>query len=826
MPPETRERVLAAVDHFVPDPRRMLRDTLVSTGANRVDLCRVVALRGALGGSPEKLTLAAASLTGVLDPVLVGDGFHPDGSFLMHTCVAYPGTYGQVLLHGLTGLLRLLAGSPWQVPARERDRTVATVAATFAPLLPGGLMVDAVRGRAVSRHQERDADDGFRLAVDVADLAETLPEDQAETAARLRAWAKGWLTANTYRPLAEREPAQVATAARLLADATVRPDTGPLGHFPFPDMERVVHRRATWTYVLATNSDRIARFEYMNGENATGWHHGDGMAQLRLAADPYQYTDAYWPTVDPKRLPGVTVDTAPLPPGVGGDNGHEPLTGTRCAGSVTLPDEPLGLTVCDLRGTGSTLRAGRSWLFLPDAVLVAGSGVRATGGRRVETVVLARNLHTPQRPLPARLTVDGRPQPEALGRTVRHHGVRWAHVSGVGGVVFLPSGDGATARRPELCTLREDRTGSWRELNEGGPSDEVTRRHLTLWHDHGTDPAGAAFAHLLLPGTPFAAAAARAAYPGVEVVALREEVHAFRTTPRAPGTRDGRLTAVAFFAPGSAAGVTADGPCLVLLREDGAELRVAVSDPTRSVPVVRLTLAGSLVGRRRAVRRADTRLTVLADDGRRAGRGTGAQPLRLLAETGGSHSASLTATLTAGRPTATRRSLLLRPVAEATVRGGAHAGEHQAVHELLTVHHAERADDTHRALLRFALPPGRGEVTRAVLWLRGHVPNRPDTREDDLWQAPLAAHGPSGDAWDPSAVTWDTAPRPGPALGEGELTVYDDWVGLEVTAAVRAAGAGRLSLTLAQRHPGHRLLLRGRRAAADGPLLEVLTTRA
>lgn len=816
LPEDTLRRVLAAVDHFVPDPRRMLRGTLVSTGANRVDLCRIVALRGALGGAPAKLASAASSLAGVLDPVPVGDGFHPDGSFVMHTWVAYTGTYGQVLVRGMVALLRLLVSTEWEVPARERDRTVAAVTESFVPLVHGGLMVDAVRGRAVARHQERDADDGFRLAVDVADLAETLPTTAAPTAHRLRAWAKAWLTANTYRPLAEREPAQVATAARLLADDTVRPGREPLGHFPFPDMERVVHRRRGWTYVLAMNSDRIARFEYMNGENATGWHHGDGMAQLHLADDPYQYTDEYWPTVDPKRLPGVTVDTTPLPPGAGGDNDHEPLTGTRFAGMAALADEPLGLAALDLRGTDSTLRARRSWLFLDDAVLVAGSGIHAEGGRRVETVVDGRHLHSPRRAPRARLTVDGRPQPAALGLTVRHHRVRWAHVGGVGGVVFLTPG-GA-----ELSTSREDRTGRWRDLHGSGPTTEVTRRHLTLWYDHGVDPAGASFAHLLLPGVPFGAAAARAGSPGVEVVALRQEAHAFRTTPGALGGRGGRLTAVVFFAAGSAAGVTADGPCAVLVREDGEELRLAVSDPARQTPVVRLELAGSLVGRRRVTRSAAPGLTVLADTPRRGGhRAEG--PLRLLAETGGGHGASLTATLSAGRPHRTRRALLLRPVADATVRGGAHAGENHGAAPTLLVHRAATANDTCRALLRFALPAELGEVTRAVLWVRGHIPDDPTTREDDARFTTLAAHGPSGTDWSESHVTWHTAPAPGPPLGEGTLTTYDDWVGLEVTAAVRDTGRGPLSLVLTQREPGHRLVLRGRRAPVHVPLLQVVT---
>ncbi|WP_169745221.1 polysaccharide lyase family 8 super-sandwich domain-containing protein [Streptomyces megasporus] len=817
---DTRAGLLAAIDHFVPDPRRMLRDSLVSTGANRVDLCRITAVRGALSADPDRLALASSSLVGVLDPVPIGDGFHADGSFLMHTCVAYPGTYGEVLLRGMVELTRLLAGTEWDVGAAERARTTRVVEQTFVPLVHGGLMLDSVRGRAISRSHARDADDGFLLAVDAVGLAAALPPEEAATALRLRSLAKRWLRRNTHRPLAERPPARIAAVAGVLADPDVPEADEPVGHFAFPDMERIVHRRPGWTYSLSLNSDRVARHEYMNGENARGWHTGDGMFQLHLDDDLFQYTDEYWPTVDPKRLPGITVDTAPLPAGAGGDNDHVPLSGTRWSGAVgPVAGSGLGLAGMDFRGIDSPLRARRSWLFLDDAVLTASCGVTADGGRRIETVVDARNLHAPDDPRPARLTVDGTEAPEALGETLRHPRPRWAHLGGTGGYVFLGLPEGVPGPH-ELLSRREDRTGSWRDLNVGGPTAPVTRRHLTLWHDHGTDPTGAAHAHLLLPGASSTATAARAARPGVEVVALDEGVHAFRTAPGAPGVPPGaRLTAVNFFAAGSAAGITADGPCAVLVLREPRALRIAVSDPSRSAAVVRLTLDREQAGGRRVVRESDTGLTVLS---------AGEDGVHLLAETGGRHGATLAATLIPGPGHAAphRRAVLLEPVADATVRGGAHSGENDGASAVLTVHNGGDGDER-RAYLRFRLPrgTGAGDVRRAVLWVRGHVPNDPGTREDDMLHTSLRARGPAGKDWSETDLTWDTAPAPGPALGEGRVTTYDDWTGLDVTAAARRPITGEWTLVLAQDGRGHRVRLNSGEAGEDGPLLQLVTGR-
>ncbi|MFI7276754.1 polysaccharide lyase family 8 super-sandwich domain-containing protein [Streptomyces sp. NPDC049879] len=791
----TAAGLLAAVDHFVPDPRRMLRGELESTGANRVDLCRVVAVRGALGADAERLALAATSLSGVLDPVPVGDGFHADGSFIMHTSVAYPGTYGEVLVRGMAELMRLLVDTEWDVAARERTLTTAAVDRTFIPLTQRGLMPDALRGRAIARHNATDADDGFKLAADLLLLADALPAGEAPDAARLRGTAKDWLTHNTWRDLAACPPAQVALAGTVLADDAVAPLGGPLGHFGYDNMERYVHRRPGWAYYLSLNSDRVARYEYMNGENAHGWHTGDGASLLFTDGDPYPYTDAYWPTCDPKRLAGTTVDTAPLPVGAGGDNDHVPLSGTRWSGSVRLGDT--ALAGCDLRGTDSTLRARRSWLFLDDAVLTAGSGITATGGRRIESVVEHRQR-------PGAFTVDGTPQQDAPGETRAHPGARWAHLDGTGGYVFLHRAASGTTR-----SLREDREGAWSDIRQGGPAGGLTRRYLTLWHDHGTDPADAAFADLLLPGASAASTAERAAAPGVEVLRLDGEGHAFRA---------GQVTAALFFTGGTAAGITVDGPCAVLVREGEGTLRVAVADPSRSVPAVTVRIAGA--GQYRALRSADAGVTVL---------GTGRAGLRLRVETGGTRGASLTAEFTtAGAPARTADVAKIAPEADATVRGGTYAEQNDGTGDVLTVRHAQQADDTRRAYLRFRLR-GHHRVERAVLWVYGAIPKDPDSRASDMLHHPLRAHATAHTArWDERRITWDTAPAPGAALGEGLLTTYPDWTGIDVTDAVRAAatrgGGGDVTLVLAQDAEGPAMLLDSRTSGTGhAPRLAVVT---
>jgi len=196
----------AAVDHFVPDS--MLGDyTGTSTGANRVDLCRSVALRGILGRAPEKIALARDALSPVFPYVTRGDGLYADGSFVQHTWVAYSGTYGQVLLDGLGRLFALFAGSPWEVTDPGRQIILDSVEKAYAPLIHDGLVMDSVSGRAISRGYLRSDDrqvmrsDHFHGQALIAAIALLAQGASAAERERWHGRIKGWIERDTVTPV-------------------------------------------------------------------------------------------------------------------------------------------------------------------------------------------------------------------------------------------------------------------------------------------------------------------------------------------------------------------------------------------------------------------------------------------------------------------------------------------------------------------------------------------------------------------------------------------------------------------------------------------------
>ncbi|WBQ06680.1 polysaccharide lyase 8 family protein [Kribbella sp. CA-293567] len=564
--PAARERYCAAIDHFVPDPYWMFPPArrAVSTGANRVDLCQAIIVRALVTDDEAKLTHARDGLSDTWQYVTTGDGFYRDGSFVQHTWVAYTGTYGHVLLGGIAKLLALLTNSPWQVTDPKRQILFDSVAKAYLPVVHDARMMDFVRGRAVSRHNASDHNDGYTAAEAILRLAQGV---DTALAAQWRSAVAGWLQRDTFGDMLSGATIPRVTLVKSLRGVTPAPERD--GHTLFASMDRAVHRRSGWAYSISMASRRIAYYESGNGENEQGYHSGSGMTYL-YDKDNGQYADAFWPTVDRTRLPGITVDKLPLPPKAGGEWGvARPPTATWVGGSTLDGYAAVGQ---DLEGPVSPMRARKSWFCLDEYVVALGAGITGSSGYPVETVIENRNLHSDGANA---LTVDGIRRVPALGDSATVAGARWAHLTGVGGYVFLGGSD--------LQLRREVRTGSWRDINTGGPATAISRRYLTMWMDHGIDPSGAAYGYLVVPGATVGRTKQLSKTSGLLVLRNTASAQAVLSLPRG-------LTLANFWKPDRVADLQAETPCSVIRRVRGRELHLAISDPTQLATTVQLTV--------------------------------------------------------------------------------------------------------------------------------------------------------------------------------------------------------------------------------------------
>lgn len=282
-----------------------------------------------------------------------------------------------------------------------------------------------------------------------------------------------------------------------------------------------------------------------------------------------QYSDAFWPTVDPYRLPGITVSRKPLTDGQGGAYGTAPPAPQWVGGATDGQYAAIGQNHL---GLGSTLSARKSWFCLDDAIICMGT-VSCNDSTTVETIIDNRNLggstgnHT--------LTVNGTAKPTTLGWSETMTGTTWATIQNFGSYVFP---GGATVK-----ALREARTGSWRDINVSGSTTAITRRYLTFWFDHGVNPANSNYLYLLMPGAGTAAAAARAADTGwLTVLADTINTHAVSVPSRG-------FTGVNFWDAGTVSQITVDQPASVMIRQTGSTAVICVSDPKRTAGTITLT---------------------------------------------------------------------------------------------------------------------------------------------------------------------------------------------------------------------------------------------
>ncbi|WP_169581095.1 MULTISPECIES: polysaccharide lyase family 8 super-sandwich domain-containing protein [Microbacterium] len=789
---------LATIDAHSPDSHLdTLLATKQSTGANRSDLSLIRVLHGVVGKSSAKITTGVNGFSPLFAPVRSNDGFYEDGSFVQHEKVPYLGNYGHVLISGLASAMALVSGSTWQFDDPKVSFIYDMFERGVIPFMFNGLVMDNQSGRRVARgiittdarpYEQNDHHRGHAMISALLQLSESAP---TATAARIRAVCKGWLQREYWgRYMEDHTPglANLARAKAVIDDSSVLPEPEPIGSRVFGATDRAVHRRADWALAISMCSSRTTFLTSVNQENLRGWHANSGMVSWwgRTYGNG-QYSDAFWPTVDPYRMPGTTVSRKPLADGQGGYNQAVP---NAWAGGAT--DGTYAVVGQDTRGLASTLRAKKSWFCLADQVVCLGAGIASTDGHKVETTIDSRNLGATGS---AALTVDGAVQPATLPTETSFAAASWAAIQGFGGYVF-PGGGSIRARR-------EERTGAWSDINKGGvaSTDPITRRYITLWFDHGTDPTAGAYAYILMPGASPATTAARAASPTVTILANTASVQAVKDA--ATG-----VTAANFFAAGTAGPITVSAPCSVLIRESGGTLSVSVADPSQKSSTVAVTIDRAGLSTFSTATSAPE-MSVTRHDAK----------IELVAEVGACLGASRTITFGTGTTLSDRTLVNVAATADATVRDGSYATTNYGSDADLVVKNSSDAGYSRRAYLKFDVSGVTATPRRAVLWVYGK------TSDSNGKEAVLTANRCSTDQWTETGVNWSTKPPFSGAVATAPIGEYENWLAFDVTNLVVSdhPGDGVVTIGLSGTAGGNLVQLNSRSNAANKPYLEVLT---
>ncbi|MBU5444743.1 polysaccharide lyase family 8 super-sandwich domain-containing protein [Paenibacillus sp. MSJ-34] len=770
MPAEQVDQYLNVIDRFVPDPTKRVQNAGVTeTGANLLDKALVVVLRGVVGKHGAKIEQGRNAMSGEFQYAKSGDGIYEDGSLIQHTNIAYTGAYGGVLIGRMADLMYLFNASPWELDDPNANNVYRWVDDSFEALIYKGAMMDMVKGRSISRQTDSDHLTGRAIIRTLARLAEGAP---AEEAVKIKSMIKEWVLSDTTFPnYYDNMPIyEMNLIKAIMRDAANQPRGELVKHQNFAAMDRVVHLRPGFGFGLSMFSDRISAFEFGNNENRKGWYTGIGMTAL-YNNDLSQYSNQYWPTVDMYRLPGTTTDGyAPAPKDWASYYNAKTWVG---GSSIDGQYGAAGMNFALDKSIGSKLHGKKSWFMFDDEIVALGSDIASTDNRKVETIVENRQLTDSGT---NKLTLDGQVKSDALGWEEPMKGIGWAHLEGnVAGSdigYYFPD-------KADITGKREARTGAWSEINNGGSSDPITRNYLSLAFDHGMAPQNGGYAYVLLPNKDTAATEQYSEHPDIEIVSRTSKVHAVHEKKLG-------MTAFNFWEADRTAFVRAYQPASIMVKEQGDQLTVAVSDPTQKQEKVTLDL-GKAVLKEIA---KDPSVTVIQTS----------PYLKLEIDTKGAigkthtiqfqYDPSQTPELDDPAEPGQEEKVTVYVAEDAYVNAGSKAGQNFGGVGYLNVKNGVN-DYLRKTFLKYDLSKLSGEIESVKLHVYGKKSDSRGVTET------VGAYEVESNAWTENTLIWNNMPQVGSLIEKVSFDSENQWREFDITAYAKARMAADRQVSIA-----------------------------
>lgn len=508
------------------------------------------------------------------------NGFYEDGSFLFHGVYPYNLGYGASYISGLCDWVVVGAGTPFDIRRIHGfDKTYDRIDKAYFPFIYDNSKLKIVQGRETPFGESAYATSVVLSLLMLAKYSEDdgIIADTLTAAAPIIQGAK-----RTYQNVSDLSgfniltlPTVEAETADLITDALAMTATEEPYHYQYYNMDKAVHKRDNFTFLLSMSSERVDKYEAINDHGYLDWYIADGMTYLMM--NNGQYTQRWWNFVDRYEMPGTTVDSAERAfysstSGVYPNNSR--------AGGVT--DGVIGASAMELptvaAGKTSYVEGKKSWFMLEDKIICLGTGISGGAGEVYTTV---ENYISYEKDASGvnhgyvSAFVDEAAFPYTFDspQTYDNPSAVWFADRGY---VFLGDQQVSVKRAKESKRI----CGIFTSGNSGGG----TFPFLTVRVEHGENPTDSRYGYVILPGKSYEETMAYAADPDIAILRQDDTVHAVKLA-------DGTVLAN-LFAPAAIEGITFDTPCSVILRPTAYGVRVYLSDPTHKEERVGLLWEG------------------------------------------------------------------------------------------------------------------------------------------------------------------------------------------------------------------------------------------
>lgn len=614
IPKQQLQKYTNILSSYLPNPSQQLygksQDAIVdlqfipnfaNSGANRTDQALSCLGIGILANDSGKITQAVTSIKEVFEIVSSGDGFYEDGSFIQHYDIPYNGSYGNVLVKGVGKIFSVVADTPWQLETQLIDQFVTNVENAFIPLIVNGETMSMVNGRSISRAPSG-TKEGFGSTT-LYNLLITSEFANETSQVRLQETAKYWMLQNpNYYYNSARDFNDLLLTKELMANNAINSQTRPFtGSHVYGAMDRFVYGDATNMVGISMYSTRISSFEAINKENKKGWHTSDGMVYLYNSDQ--QFGDNYWPTIDFYRLPGTTVDTVTL-------QNEDQFTSYRSKEAHVggVADGKDAVVAMNLNKNGSLnnskattmdLQAKKSWFVFDGKIIQLGAGITGTTNASIETVVENRLLDST-----SQYTFKnqaGKASENMTSQATKAN--EWFLLNSSKenqSIGYLMLED------QKITTKKETRTGTYKEINAAFPSDKLYEgTYQKVLIEHGQQVSNGHYAYVTYPDATEQKLNELVTTNRFSVLANTEEVQVVKDNQS--GTIGANIWGTN---GGTFADMSTNKPAALLVKKNGNQYTINVSDPRQSNEIIDVQLPNTV----KSIQEKDEAISLKADN--------------------------------------------------------------------------------------------------------------------------------------------------------------------------------------------------------------------
>ncbi|MCT1796507.1 polysaccharide lyase 8 family protein [Helcococcus kunzii] len=483
---EDIHKYLKPIYKFVPDPY-IFRATLSpfkATGGNLVDMGRVKIIAGILNKDDETISETIKSMQQLFEFVNNGEGFYMDGSYIAHTNLASTGSYGNVLIDGLTQLLPIIQKTNSPLGQDKLQTLLKWYDNSFIPLIFKGELMDMSRGRGISRENLQ----SHAAAVEILrSIARSSDLFDVQTNDRLKGTIKQIVKLDSYYDVYDNLTSykDIELFNNILNDNSIKLISNESYIKNLANMDKAVIYNSDRDYAIALSmhSSRTQNYEEMNEENKRGWYTGDGMIYL-YNGDLSHYSDGFWPTVDATKLPGVTALVEQRQSGE--NSGSKQTMGSSLVGGL-VHDSKHAIFGMDFSNYNKTLFQKKSWFIVDNKIVLLGAPIINKTDKKSYTTLENRKINSKD----YELIVDGKKAKEYNfeKKNIKNIFLKNKMENKNIGYKLLENNN--------ISFKKETRSDSWNSINSSQSNELVTNEFISIVNNN--DKRVKSYAYIMYP---------------------------------------------------------------------------------------------------------------------------------------------------------------------------------------------------------------------------------------------------------------------------------------------------------------------------------------